>query len=63
MQNLNMNLALSETLTTGAEIKYLLTLLCGEGLHQFDLSSADVEVANALNGEAVILGLASYFFL
>ena len=40
--NFNMTLAASGTLETGAKIKYFLTIVCGEVLHQFESLYAEV---------------------
>ena len=40
------------------KVQYLCTLVIGEALRQFDLIHADVEGANPLTVEAIILGLA-----
>ena len=61
IQNFNTTLAASENLETVAKIQYLCTLVHGKALRQFDSLSADVEVANTLNVETIILGLALYF--
>ena len=45
----------------GCEAQYLRTLVQEGELCQFDLMCADVESANPLTEEAIILGLGSYF--
>ena len=40
--NFNMTLTESGTLEEGAKVQYLLTLVSGEALRQFDLLSSDV---------------------
>ena len=44
VRNFNMNLADKGTLETYVNIQYLLTLVCGEALHQFDSFSAELEI-------------------
>ena len=61
--NFNMVLAESGTLTTGAKMKYIYTLVCREALRQFDSLSADMEGMNLINVKTIILGLALYYFL
>ena len=58
-----MTLETSRTLATDAKTQHLCTLVHGEALHQFELLSDDVEDENPLNVEAIILGLASFFFV
>ena len=62
VQNFTMTLAASGTMETGAKIKYLCTLVRGEELRQFDSLSSDVQGANPLTLETIVLGLDSYFF-
>ena len=52
-----MTLAASDMLVTCAKNQYRCNIVREEALHQFDSLSADVEYANHLNVEAIILGL------
>ena len=61
VRNFNINLVAPGTLEMGAKNQYLLTLLLGEALCQFDLLSTDMIGAYALNVEAIILELSFYF--
>ena len=63
MQNFNITVDASGTLVTGKNIQYIFTLVLGGVLHQFDLLSADIEGANPITGETIILVLALYFTL
>ena len=63
IQNFNMTLAATGTPEMDAGIQYLIMLVRGEGLHQFDLFSADIENTETLNMEYYIKGLALYFLL
>ena len=62
VRNFNMTLVASGTLEAGAKYQYLSTLIRGEALRQFDSLSADVEIAETLNVDYIIKGLAQYFF-
>ena len=61
VRNFNMTLVEIGILETGANIQYLLTLVHGEALFQFDSLYADVESTETLNVEFIIKGLALYF--
>ena len=58
--NFNMTPEASGTMAAGAKIQYLLTLVRGEALHQFDSLSADVESTQTLNVDDIIKILAQY---
>ena len=56
-----MTLEASGILEPAVKAQYLRTLVQEGELCQFDLICADVESANPLTAEAIILGLGSYF--
>ena len=58
VQNINITLMASGTLTMGAKIQYLRTLVHGEKLCQFDSMHDYLEGTNPLTVESIILGLA-----
>ena len=62
VRNFNMNLAASGTLEAGVKYQYLLTLVCGKALRQFDLLSTDIEGTHTLNIDYIIKVLAHYFY-
>ena len=55
MQNINMNLVVSEMLGMGAKVQYLFKLVRGEALRQFDSLCSDVKITESLNVEWNIL--------
>ena len=57
-----MNPKAEGTLETAVKVQCICTLVHGEVLRQFDLLSADVESANSLTVDFIILGLGSYYF-
>ena len=57
------SLVLTGTLDMDPKIQYLITLVRGEVLRQFDVLSADVENIETLNVYYYINGLALYFSL
>ena len=61
-KDFNMNLAASGTLETNMNVQYIYMIVRGEELRQFDLFYDDVEGMEPLTAEAIILGLAAYFF-
>ena len=61
VRNFNMTLAASGTLEAGAKFQYLRTFVRGKDLHQFDFSSADVEITKTLDVDYIIRGLVYYF--
>ena len=62
IQNFNMTLTASGTLTMGAKVQYPRTIVCGEVQRHFELLSSDLEGTDPLTVETIILGLASYFY-
>ena len=58
-----MILEVAGTLETTTKVKYLRMLVHGELLRQYDSMSNDVESANHLTVESIILGLGSHFSL
>ena len=58
VHNFNMNLAMSGMLEAGDKVQYLCTLVCVEGLRQFDQLSADLESTQPLNNKDIIQSLA-----
>ena len=63
VSNFNINLVASGTLQADAKFQYLLTLVRGEALRQFEFFSADVESTDNLDVDYIIRSLAQYFFL
>ena len=55
-----MTLLASGMLETGAKIRYLCMLFCGEALCQFDSLSVDMESTETLTVEYIIKGLTLY---
>ena len=63
INNFNMNLEASGTLKSGAENQYILMMLRGESLRQFDTLSAELGSKTPEQLMSIILGLGTYFFL
>ena len=57
VRNFNITLEASGILQTDTKAQQIYKLVCGEALRQFDLMSADMESANPLTVEAILLVL------
>ena len=63
VQNSQMNIDASVSISVSANIWYLHTLLCGEVLRQFDMLSVEVGSMTAKHLNRNILGVGTHFFL
>ena len=62
VSNFSMNLEASGNLVASTNIQYLLTLIIGEALHQYDMFPAKVGSTTSENLKSIILCLGPYFF-
>ena len=62
IRNLQITIKAPLTLTAGANIQYICTILCGEALHQIDTLYTEVESATSEHLKYIILGLGTHFY-